>query len=202
GRGQIELWRTHDSGNTWQGPTVVSADQTANTDPASPDCGKKGTLQHWATPVVGPRGEVYVVWTAGPTFGDKAVSTGARVMVARSDDGGATFTNPLAVADINSMLMNAPVAYDRKLMNDVPQIAVSTEGEHKGRVYVIFYSAVSPVSTPPEQQSLTSAQVYLTYSDDRGVTWGTPRPVTPVILPTGVKRFWPSVSTTPGGNVS
>src|SRR5947209_5299493 len=53
GRGQIELWRTHDSGNTWQGPTVVSADQTANTDPASPDCGKKGTLQHWATPVVG-----------------------------------------------------------------------------------------------------------------------------------------------------
>lgn len=202
GRGQIELWRTHDSGDTWQGPTVVAADQTVAADPASPTCGKDGLFQHWATPAVGPRGEAYVVWTAGPTFSGDAVSTDARVMIARSDDGGVTFTEPRPVAGINSMLMNAPVAYDRRLMNDVAQITVSTKGPGKGRIHVTFYSAVSPVSTPPEQQSLISAQVYLTYSDDRAATWSTPVPVTPAIRPTGVKRFWPSVSTMTNGKVS
>jgi len=28
GSGQIEIWRTHDSGATWQGPAVVSPDTT------------------------------------------------------------------------------------------------------------------------------------------------------------------------------
>ncbi|MCA1615314.1 MAG: exo-alpha-sialidase [Acidobacteria bacterium] len=201
GRGQIEVWRTRDSGDTWRGPTVIAPDETSNTDPASPNCGKEGTFLHWATPAVGPRGEVYVVWAAGPNFGRDAVSTNARLMIARSDDGGAKFTKPLPLAEINSMVMNPPVAYDRRLMNDVPHIAVETAGRHKGRVYVTFYSAVTPVSTPPEQQSLISSQAYLTYSDDKAATWSTPTPLTPTIPPTGVKRFWPSVSTVPGGGV-
>ncbi|HEX8351363.1 MAG TPA: hypothetical protein VF611_00455, partial [Pyrinomonadaceae bacterium] len=68
GRGQIEVWRSHDSGGTWQGPTIVSPDRMFITDPSDPNCGAEGILQHESTPAVGPGGEVYVVWELGPTF--------------------------------------------------------------------------------------------------------------------------------------
>ena len=43
GFGQIEVWRTHDAGNTWQGPVIVSPDMS---DPGCPG----GTLQQSSAP--------------------------------------------------------------------------------------------------------------------------------------------------------
>jgi hypothetical protein len=215
GFGRIEVWRTHDGGNTWQGPSVVSQDETFITDPANSACGTTGTLQQSSVPAIGPNGEVYVTWSDGPSFTSTGVTTDARIMVARSLDGGVTFSTPMVVASINSMRQNPPVGYNRNRINDHPRIAVATTGPHKGRVYLAYYSAASPVGpvsavscpsgTPANSvcigQNLVSSQVSLTYSDDRGQTWSTPTPVAPNELATGTKRFWPVVGVEPGGNV-
>src|SRR3989441_7540663 len=94
GFGQIEVWRTHDGGGTWQGPTIVSRDVTFITNPDDPNCGSTGILQPSSGPAIGPHGEVYVVWQFGPTF-NPATSTNAEIRFARSLDGGVTFSAPV-----------------------------------------------------------------------------------------------------------
>src|SRR5258706_140517 len=68
GFGQIELWRSRDSGETWRGPVVVSPDETFITDPAIPDCGAEGLRKHNPMPVAGSNGEGYVIWSERPTY--------------------------------------------------------------------------------------------------------------------------------------
>ncbi len=213
GFGQIEVWRTHDGGDTWQGPAIAgpeAADSVAA-------CGFTGTLQQSSVPAIGPNGEVYVVWQFGPTF-TPATSTDADIDFARSLDGGAHFSTPAKVDDINSMRQNPPVGYNRDRINDHPRIAAATTGKLRGRVYVVYYSAVAPVTAPAataancltpvapgtrcRPQTLTSSQVFLRFSDDRGATWSAPMPLGGPVPATGVKRFWPVVSVDPGGSVN
>jgi hypothetical protein len=213
GFGQIEVWRTHDAGNTWSGPVVVSADKTDITDPNNPSCGSGGVLQQSSAPAIGPNGEVYVAWPLGPHLGP--TGTSAQIGVARSLDGGVTFNTPAVVANINTMRNDPPVGYNRDRINDHPRIAVATSGSFKGRVYVTFYSAVDPVTAAPispcaapfvgscRAQRLTSSNVFVTFSDDLGVTWSTPVAIGGLLASgsTGVKRWWPVVNVEPGGTV-
>lgn len=196
GFGQIEVWRTHDGGATWEGPAIAgpeAADSVAA-------CGVTGTLQQSSVPAVGPDGEVYVVWQFGPTF-SPATSLNAQIRLARSLDGGATFDPSVKVADINSMRQNPPVGYSRGRINDHPRIAVATSGPNRGRIYVTFYSAVSPTAAGQTVQNLTSSQAFVSHSDDKGASWSAPVPIAPAVPSTGVKRFWPVVNVEPGGNV-
>jgi hypothetical protein len=217
GFGQIEVWRTHDGGLSWQGPTIVSADKTDVTDPTNPACDAGGTLQQSSSPAIGPNGEVYVSWQLGPHLGPTGKS--AQIAVARSLDGGVTFGSPVVVASINSMRNDPAVGYNRNRTNDHPRIAVATSGPHKGRVYVTYYSAVAPVFPVPIVscpsgfgipagsicigQNLISTQVFETFSDDRGATWSTPAALSSSLsaASTGIKRFWPVVSVEPSGAV-
>ncbi|MBI4171987.1 MAG: hypothetical protein HY511_04440 [Actinobacteria bacterium] len=214
GFGQIEVWRTHDGGDSWQGPAIAG--------PEAPDslaaCGFSGTLQQSSEPAIGPGGEVYVSWQYGPTFSPAGIAgPTAAIRVARSLNGGASFAPAVTVAGINSKRNNAPVGYNRNRINDHPRIDVATTGKYQGRVYVTFYSAASPVvavpsgpcpaGTPPpaspcQPQSLVSSQAYVSYSDDKGLTWSTPTAIAPAVPATGVKRLWPDVMVEPGGNVS
>ncbi len=212
GFGQIEVFRTTDGGNTWQGPVIVGPDITFNTNPASPTCGLAGKLQQSSAPAVGPDGEVFVAWQRGPNLGVSPTDTTAQIVVARSLDGGATFDAHL-VATINTMRFNPPVGYNRDRINDHPRIAFATKGRFKGRVFVTFYSAVAPVTPgaltacpPPANavcraQRLTSSQVFVSFSDDLGLTWSTPVPVAPAPPATGLKRWWPVVSVQEDGEV-
>lgn len=202
GFGQIELWRSRDSGETWQGPVVVSPDETFITDPANPDCGTEGLRKHNPMPVAGIHGEVYVTWSQGPTYTRDGVSTDAEIMVARSIDGGATFSPPVRIADINSVTGNPPVGYDRSLLDDISQIAVARTGAHQGRVFSCFYSAAAPVPFSPTEQSLVSTQIFLSYSDDQGRTWTMPTVPVADVPATGVKQFWPAISVTANGEVN
>jgi len=216
GFGQIEVWRTHDGGDTWQGPVVVSADRTFVTDPADPECGTSGIRQQSSVPAIGPNGEVYVTWSFGPTANpDGTSSTEALIKVARSLDGGATFEAPVTAAEINSMRQNPLVGYNRNRINDHPRIAVATSGPHTGRVFLTFYSAVDTADFPGNvpcpaglpaaaicvAQSLISSQAFLSFSDDRGSTWSEPRRIAPRVPETGVKELWPVVSVEPTGVV-
>lgn len=207
GFGQIEVWRTHDAGATWQGPAIAGPEAA---DSAA-DCGFTGHVQQSSAPAVGPNGQLYVVWQYGPTFdGAGNTSADANIYFARSLDGGATFSAPLSVAGINSSRANPPIGYNRTRLNDHPRIEVATTGQYKGRIYVTYYSSTSPVpsaSNPTSQQTLVNIQTYLKYSDDGGATWSSPVAIggaLPSPLPTGVgaiKRWWPDVSISPGGEV-
>ena len=204
GAGQIELWRTHDAGASWQGPVVVSPDQTIPNDPNDPNCGSTQILQQSSSPAIGPNGEVYVVWQFGPTFNASfpgGLSTNADIEFARSLDGGLTFSTPISIASINSMRRNAPVGYNRARINDHPRVAMATSGPNKGRVYVVYYSALVPVAVPSNTQSLTSSQVFVEFSDDQGQTWSPAIGLAPAPPSTGIKRWWPVVSVESGGNV-
>ena len=152
GFGQIELWRTHDGGNSWQGATIVSPDVTFITDPNDPNCGLTGTLPQGSVPAIGPHGEVYVTWLQGPTFsgnGGSRESTNANIQVATSLDGGVTFGKPVKIARTNlSNLRTAPAGYNRFSRLDSPRIAVADTGRNRGRVYVTFTSEVRPAPAP------------------------------------------------------
>ncbi|HVR06842.1 MAG TPA: sialidase family protein, partial [Thermoanaerobaculia bacterium] len=202
GFGQIELWSTHDGGDTWSGPSIVVADGADITDPQNPNCGATGHLQVAPALAIGPKREIYVVWQSGPQFfADGSNGDTDAIAFARSLDGGKTFSKPGVVVDINAMRANPPVGYAKNRMNDQARIAVDTSGPHRGRIYVSFYQPVAPVAGPPGQQQSTSSQAYVTFSDDRGNTWSAPTPVAAAVPATGVKRFWTTVTTRASGDV-
>ncbi len=214
GFGRIEVWNTHDGGNTWTGPVTAGPDQTFITNPSNPLCGLTGTLQQASMPAVGPNGEVYVAWDFGPTFNAESIATTGAIKVAASFDGGKTFGTPVTAATLNSNFFNVPVGDNRSNLLDEPWIAVDTASAHKGRIYLTFSSSATPVGPSPTvtcpavlpsgtvcvAQSLVTSQVYITHSDDRGGTWSTP--VALAAPPIGTtKRWWPVVEVEPGGNV-
>lgn len=203
GFGQIEVWRTHDGGDTWQGPVIAGPDTAENSDPNDPLCGVAGPLQVAPAVTVGTNGEVYVVWQRGPRFIDVNLNLEpvSRIMFARSLDGGVTFDAPQVLSVINANYENTPVGHGKSRQNDQARIAVATTGSHRGRIYVTYYEPVQQVQVPATQQSDVSSQIFITWSDDQGQTWSAPAAMTPPVPPTGIKRFWPTVSVRPGGNV-
>lgn len=203
GFGQIEVWRTADGGDTWQGPVIAGPDTAESSDPNDPFCGVFGPLQVAPAITLGPDGEVYVVWQKGPRLLDLLgnTETASSIAFAQSLDGGVTFQPRQTLVTINANYMNTPVAHGKSRQNDQPRIAAALSGNHRGRVYVTFYQPVQPVSVPTTVQSLTSAQIFIIHSDDQGATWSAPRELAPPVPPTGVKRFWPTVSVRPGGDV-
>jgi len=216
GFGEIQVYRSLDAGDTWEGPVVVGPDLTDFA--ADPDC-SIGVSQQSSSPAFDAKGNIYVSWERGPTFGLTDISPTAEIVVAASFDNGASWTDPVVVAEVNHMRGAPMVAYNRNRTNNHPRIAVAQNGKHKGRIYVSYSSMVAPVSgvpvtVPPEDcpagvaqdrpcvmQNLTSSQAYLSYSDDRGSSWSTPVPIAGPVPAEGVKRVWPTVSVEPGGNV-
>jgi hypothetical protein len=203
--GQIEMLRSADEGKTWEGPVIVGPDDTLDTvNPKDPRCGSDGTYQVQSTGGLGPHGEIYVAWQFGPKvinpFFPVKTNHTLSVRFARSLDGGATFSKPQDLVKINAMREDPPVGYSKYVINDGPRLAVGAVGGH-GRIYVTYAAAAREVETPYAEQSVVSTQAYLIYSDDRGATWSTPRPLAPPEPPTGIKRFWPSVAVRNDGAV-
>ena len=202
GFGQIEVWRTHNGGATWQGPAIAG--------PEAPDsladCGFTGTLQQSSAPTIAPDGSLYVVWQYGPFF-DASGGSGAsaQIVIAKSTDGGATFGTPTVVANINSSRATPPIGYNRSRVNDHPRIEVSHSRKNKGRIWVTYYSAVSPVASatsPITAQSLVSIQVFAKYSDNGGASWSPAIPIPGDVGATGTKRWWPDVTIGIRGDVN
>jgi hypothetical protein len=206
--GQIELMRSADEGRTWEGPVIVGRDEMQETaDPKDPECGKTGPFQIAPSPALGPKGELYLIWQYGPNLQNSIVypmiaERTASIRFAKSLDGGKTFSPPRDIAHFNSMWENPPIGYSKDNLLDFARVAVDTAGPHRGRIYVTYAAAVSPAAANPTRASLVSSQVFLTWSDDQGETWQKPVTLAPAALPpTGVKRFRPSVTVGPAGNV-
>ncbi len=95
----------------------------------------------------GPDGTLYVAWR-------KILPGDLReTVVARSTDGGRTFTAPVIVG------------HDRWVFPGCPHRPASVGTDHQGRLYVIWYTEGSD-ETP---------SIYLAYSDDKGATFSPKR---------------------------
>ena len=203
GFGTITLWASHDGGNTWSGPTVVSPDQSFIHNSNNSQCGLTGSVQQGSVSAVGPQGQVYVSWVKGPTYFTNSISPISQIMEATSFNGGRSFGKPVVVAAYNSAAYDAPVDFNRATILDSPRIAVTSSGLYAGRVYVSYFGAVTPNHNfNTSQQNLISTQIYLKYSDNFGRTWHTVYNIVPPVPQTTVKQFWPVVVTGQDGNVN
>jgi hypothetical protein len=223
GFGQIEVRRSTDGGNTFQGPVVVQPDQTNVA--ADPNCGT-GTLNQGSAPVIGPDGSVVVAWTNGPKFVKGVIVDDPKeqIMAAGSTDGGKTFSAPVVVQQIVPGRQNPPVGFNRPRYNDFPRVAVSDTG----RFFVALQNAVvagnqgigggdttclpasglpSPGEPcgPGEQRVMVGGgadmDIYLSSSNNHGATWSKPVLINPV-AGDGKIQFWPVVSVGSHGEVN
>lgn len=146
-----------------------------------------GVYDRASDPVAGvdPEGRIYLN-TLALTAGSGPTGFAGHVVVSRSDDGGATFTRPLVAVDLG----NPDFFPDKNWM----AVNAFPDSPTAGRVAVTFtrfdYSSPAAVITP----------IAVTHSDDHGVTWTTPRVISPpscqgsqpVFLPDGslVVLYW------------
>jgi len=134
-RGQLHVWQTFDSGNTWSGPTLVSQDATKT---------------HWNPWMdYSPGGVLGLVWRTHEGAPFPALSPYS-IWAATSDDGGQTFD----VLKVNSGSPPAKTAAFLGLSGNIGQDRSAIAlGDHGQRVYVawgdwrtgernIFFSAI------------------------------------------------------------
>jgi hypothetical protein len=173
GQAQGFLTRSTNGGRTWSDPLAVT------------DLGTNDFLN----PTVGPDGTVYVSWT---DFGGQAATTND-VFVARSTDGGRTFSRPFAVAtdvpksgtptDCGGSLKYAYLG--GLVTSDAPRMVI--DPTDPGRLILVFTGA----------GQADESDVLVSQSFDRGRTW---TPSVPLPYPAGVQMF-PDVEVTPDGRI-
>jgi len=182
-RGRLVALRSMDGGRTW-------ADSAVNLG-----SGDHGTLVVDTTrsPFTG---SVYAVWWA-PVRDDRGSSRSA-VLVARSADGGATFSSPTRIVpwSVRSVAMNPAVLSDGRLVvpfnsllskSSPTWVVTSLDGGRTFSVPLLVtdvcgrsFSQLSVDASPgPYRDRLyfvcsDSSHVYLLLSSDRGETWSDP----------------------------
>ncbi len=130
-----------------------------------------------AVPFVGPGGEVYVAWN------DYRANA---IVFNRSFDGGATWGAPVTVAGKSAPFqINVPAEFNRGALVYPACDADRSVGPHRGRLTCAWMDLTAA----------GLADVFVSYSDDRGGTWSAPRPATDRLA--GVDRFNPWLSTDP-----
>ncbi len=168
GQSPIVVSRSTDGGVAWSAPLEVSGTVTPG-----------GFFQD-SVPAVGPDGTVYVVWDE--TFLTTGAVTSMRIWLARSTDGGATFSAPMLVANpVPEVLHNAPYRH-----GTYATIGVGPTG----RIFVAW-----------ADNRLGDADILLATSDDAGVTWSSPVRVNDDPLDKGTDQFFPWLSVAPSGRV-
>jgi hypothetical protein len=178
---QIELVASKDGGNTW-GPPVAIA--TA--------CGIFLEQNLSGSQVaVGPRGEVYVAYSAIDMFGEgqniQDVPKNAEIRVRGSLDGGATFAPSIIVAEATTA---SSFGYDFLesgfRTNAFPTLAVDvSKTASRGTLYLVWTDATKHQAPDAISTIFIGDPVYsfgdivLSKSRDGGNTWSTPKIVSP-----------------------
>lgn len=171
GQSFIAFARSTDGGRTWSPPRALSRrDRTF--------------LVGFSTVAVGPAGEVYVAWF-------DAHSPGPAVVVAKSTDGGETFSRP--VVALRSSRLTDPLLNGTFDVGLQPSLAVDTTGgAHRATAYLAVHLV-------PEEPDRGALDVFLLRSTDGGTTWSSPLRVNDDATPTD--QWQPSVAVAPDGTV-
>ena len=131
---RIEFQRTTDGGANWSPPSRLSAPE------------EEGLVQG-SRPVVGPDGEVHVVWALVDTsdFGRGL----DQIRIRTSHDGGLQFEAPITLArEVTNFATGAP-GYNRPYAINFPSVAVDrSHGPYRGRVYVAWMESADFYAAP------------------------------------------------------
>jgi hypothetical protein len=146
----IDFVYSTDGGKTFSTPELISGN-------ALYDQGSR--------PVVAPDGTVYVFWE-----GATRLATLDSIYVAKSTDGGATFSKPVAVSQLVDSI---PLANTAFRVNSFPAAAVAPNGN----VYVTWTTLVSNTGgglCPRETNSGCHSAAMLSMSANGGANWSAP----------------------------
>lgn len=155
----VFLARSDDGGRSFETTTVfIGADEPAKAPAKLPSDGEnKGPML-----AVDPDdpSSVYVGWRQGDLT-DNARKL--KTMVAASDDGGKTFTEPVDVSDERG--------------GDYPSLAVTSDGT----VHAVFWTRdfLPPDEQKPEGEPAPVSPIQYVRSTDRGQSWSEPVPIDP-----------------------
>lgn len=171
----LRFSRSTDGGSSYSDPIELSA----------------GGAEQASIPVVGPAGELYVIWirlTSGDLF------------IAKSVDGGVSFAPAVRVANASAIgeLENETAQFCGRVLKGSlragrgPSIAVDrSDGPRRGTVYVVYAA---------HGAAADAADVYLTKSGDGGATWSTPSRLNDDV--TANDQWLPYVVVAPNGAVA
>lgn len=182
-RGRVYLaWDAAAGGSTGGGVRVAaSADQGDSFTISRADDPQGPGRAIGAVPFTGPDGDLYVAWN------DYSANT---IAFNRSQDGGSTWGQQRTIAQKRLAFDIAVAAeFNRGALVYPSCDADRSNGVHRGRLYCSWMDLAPSGAT----------DIYLSYSDDKGVKWSTPKPVTDQ-FPTLVDRFnhWMSVDSVTG----
>ena len=167
GSSPIDLAYSDDNGATWAGPIRVS------------DQGHQ--FGQDARPSVAPNGDVYVTWLGSPN--EKSLKNNT-VDVARSTDGGKTFSKTYIAAGVGSGVPGVLPNSQYRVFEDV----WSTVDQSTGKLVIVYNDNVSGVST-----------LYATHTTTAGNLSSFSAPAT--VGASGKQQFFPWVSAAPNGRV-
>jgi hypothetical protein len=137
-------------------------------------------------PAVAEDGSVYVTWL--DSTDDDSMEGLAENYIARSDNGGKTFGEPVRTSVFNEPGFLPRNGFFRYWGSAFPQIAVGPNDV----VYVVY------TAKPPDDPT-DDGDIYFVRSTDRGETWD--RPVTLNGDDTDHLQFFPSIATSPNGTL-
>ncbi|HWQ17816.1 MAG TPA: hypothetical protein VNL13_08315 [Sulfolobales archaeon] len=150
----IKLIRSRDGGRTFEGPFRVSWEGRY------PD-----TIVQWSYPVVDRNGTLYVSFFGMKTergFGEPRVVQG--IWVAKSIDGGVTFSEPVLAAETHWWFPGYSGLYGFRWIVPTPAMAVGPDGS----IYIVYEDS------PGGPESLDMSDIFLVVSRDGGASWSRP----------------------------
>ncbi len=191
--------RSTDHGATFSSPTAISGNVLYS----------QGSRVE-----VAPDGTIYVFWD-----GATRLATLDATYMVKSTDGGASWSKPVKVADLQEII---PLANTVFRVNSFPAADVAPDGD----LYVAWSSLMSDTGglCPTETNSGCHSAAVYSKSTDGGMTWSTPVPIFPALdasnrtaigypatnpdatvlnapAPRRIDTFWPAVSISPSGRV-
>jgi len=179
----IVLSRSTDGGDTWSTPAHLTTARNVEHGGGRQACAVRTDSD----------GRVYVVWWDTPHDIDESIQ-----VVARSTDGGRTFSDPRTIAPVNDVGRHDPLSNERTFdgvagsrANSFPSMSIA-DGAPDGQTATDQIAVV----WADAREGLGEERAVLTWSEDAGRTWSRPSPIT-----RGAHRAaMPAVALAPGGD--
>ncbi len=176
----IELSRSINGGVNWSSPVNVSSAVNA------------GSHCQGVNINSGPNGEVYAIWAVYDGWPTDESAIG----MARSFDGGATFEPATRIITNIRGIRNSGVNKNMR-NNSFPSMAVDISGgENNGVIYVTWANV-----GVPGINSGNDVDIYMSRSEDLGVTWSTPVRVNQDPSGIGSKHYFPWITCDPENGI-